>query len=280
MNDESRTVVVPKERHAPSQYGVDAILECRSLSKSFAPKASDRAVIADLSISVSRGAFMSIVGPSGVGKTTLLRCLAGLMAPTSGQVRVNGRVITEPPPEAGVVFQDYSRSLLPWFRLRENVALPLRARGVPAKSRRTRAMDALVEVGLGGFHHYYPWQVSGGMQQRAAIARALVAAPELLLMDEPFASVDAQTRLDLEDLIRALHKREGMSIVFVTHDVDEAVYLSDRVAVLSGSPASTKQVLDIDLGQERDQILTRSQRDFVTYRATLLEAIRTAKKDV
>lgn len=256
---------------APGPGAAGPVLEVREISKTFG---ADVRVIADLSLSVYAGTFVCVVGPSGIGKTTLLRCLSGLARPTAGEVRLNGVALTGPPAEIAVVFQDYSRSLLPWLRIRDNVILPLRGKGLNRAQRQERAAEALDAVGLGYASDRYPWQVSGGMQQRVAIARALACRPALLLMDEPFASVDAQTRLDLEDLILEVHHKQNMTTLFVTHDIDEAVYLSDQVAVLGGKPASVAEMLEIELGTDRDQLDTRSKPAFAEYRARLLQGIR------
>lgn len=231
-------------------------------------------VLRELDVTVSSGEFVCIVGPSGVGKTTLLRCLSGLMSPTRGSVNLGDRQITSPPPEIAVVFQDYSRSLLPWLRARENVALPLKGRGMRRAEREAKADEALASVGLADAGGKYPWQLSGGMQQRVAIARALAYDARILLMDEPFASVDAQTRFELEDLVLELRSRLGISIVLVTHDIDEAVYLSDRVVVLAGKPASVADVVPVGLSYPRDQIETRANPLFAELRTRILRQIR------
>jgi NitT/TauT family transport system ATP-binding protein len=185
--------------------------------------------------------------------------------------------LSGPSEKISLVFQEYTRSLMPWSSVGKNVALPLRARGVPRVERMPRAEAALAEVGLAGVSKQYPWQLSGGMQQRVAIARALVTNPEVLVMDEPFASVDAQTRMELEDLTRRLQREHDVTIVLVTHDIDEAVYLSDRIAVLSKNPAKVVELVDVPLGTERDQIHTRETSIFGELRGRILATIRTVQ---
>nr|WP_244406491.1 ABC transporter ATP-binding protein [Patulibacter medicamentivorans] len=242
----------------------------------YAGPESPRAVLDDLNLEVAASEFVCLVGPSGVGKTTLLRCLSGLQRPTHGEVRVGGGLVVEPPAALSVVFQDYSRSLFPWMSVVDNVALPLRAQGVKRAKRLARAAEMLDEVGLADVRKQYPWQLSGGMQQRVAIARALVDAPQMLLMDEPFASVDAQTRFDLEDLALTIRRDTGVSILLVTHDIDESVYLGDRIVVLSGRPASVATILDVPFGHRRDQIRTRADPRFAEIRTEVLVRIQGA----
>jgi NitT/TauT family transport system ATP-binding protein len=234
--------------------------------------------IGDLTFTVEQGAFVCVVGPSGCGKTTLLRCIAGLLPATSGQVRLAGVPVDGPPPGLAVVFQEYGRSLFPWLRVRDNVELPLRSSGVPKGRRRELAAGALDAVGLGDAHDAYPWQLSGGMQQRVAIARAIAYQPKVLLMDEPFAAVDAQTRADLEDLIRAVWRHLGVTLLFVTHDIDEAVYLGQRVLMLTSAPTTVAEDLPVDLPDERDQLTTRADPRFTELRGHVYAQIQQAKQ--
>ncbi len=234
--------------------------------------------IDDVSFHVDRGEFVCIVGPSGAGKTTLLRCISGLAQASAGSVMFEGRRLTSVPDELGLVFQDYSRSLYPWFTNAKNIALPLAARRVPKAERAARVDESLRSVGLAHVGKMYPWELSGGMQQRVAIARSLSYRPELLLMDEPFASVDAQTRFDLEDLILRVRRELGITVVLVTHDIDEAIYLSDRVVVLSKNPSVVKEIVPVELGNERSQVQTRSSEEFLALRNHLLSLVMPHEK--
>lgn len=231
--------------------------------------------IDDVSFEVRQGEFASIVGPSGCGKTTLLKAIAGLLPYSAGAISLFGRPVEGVPPDMAMVFQDYGRSLYPWLRVGANVELPLRYRKVlDNAARRERVSESLEAVGLSGSEEKYPWQLSGGMQQRVAIARALACHPGLMLMDEPFASVDAQTREDLEDLVADVHRRLGMTMLFVTHDIDEAVYLADRVIVLSRSPSRVVREIGVDLPQLRTQIETKASARFVALRSEVAQLIR------
>ena len=182
--------------------------------------------------------------------------------------------MTGPPREFAVVFQDYARSLLPWYSVAKNVELPLKAARVDAATRAARVSEALEAVGLAGDGAKHPWQLSGGMQQRVAIARAIAYRPKVLIMDEPFASVDAQTRADLEDLLLRVQRETGMTVVFVTHDVDESVYLSNRVAIVTRSPSRIAEIVDIDLPRDRDQVTTKELPEFGQLRGYIFRRIR------
>jgi NitT/TauT family transport system ATP-binding protein len=251
------------------------MLVVENLAKTYGDASSGGVeAIREISFDVAEREFVCIVGPSGGGKTTLLRCLCALHAPSGGTIELNGTAVLEPPPEIAAVFQDYSRSLMPWFTVERNVELPLKNKISDGAQRKQRVAHALAEVGLEGFGARYPWELSGGMQQRVAIARAIAYQPEILIMDEPFASVDAQTRSGLEDLILSIRHDVGTAVLLVTHDIDEAVYLADRVIVLSSRPATVLDVVAIDLPRPRDQLETKSLPRFAEYRAHVLELIR------
>jgi NitT/TauT family transport system ATP-binding protein len=218
---------------------------------------------------------MAVVGPSGCGKSTLLQIAAGLMAASSGDVRLGGRPVTGPPPEIVYLFQQYTKSLFPWRTVAQNVALALEGRkSVAARERAEMVRSHLAMVGLADFADHFPWQLSGGMQQRVAIARALVAQPKVLLMDEPFSAVDALTRLELQQLILDIWgKSDDLTIMLVTHDVDEAVYLADRIAVLSRRPSRISQVFETGLPRPRKPIETREDPTFLKHRHALLDTL-------
>jgi NitT/TauT family transport system ATP-binding protein len=230
--------------------------------------------VADLTFTVQERELVCIVGPSGAGKTTLLKMIAGLLPPTAGAVYLDDEEVTGPPEKMALVFQDYSRSLYPWMTVDQNVAFPLKHRKLGKGEMTALVRDTLQSVGLAGAGKKYPWQLSGGMQQRVAIARALAYQPEILLMDEPFASVDAQTRADLEDLVLQLRARYGVTVVFVTHDIDESVYLSDRVVVLTPSPTRVQEIVDVPLPRPRDQVETKELPEFAHLRAYVWRSIK------
>jgi NitT/TauT family transport system ATP-binding protein len=258
------------------------MLELNDVTRSY----GEHEAIQGITLSVADGELVTIVGPSGCGKSTLLRCIAGLMPPTSGSVELNGTPVTRVPDGLGVVFQDYSRSLYPWLTVSANVALPLRRRSASRRgatpgraARRAIAEDALRDVGLTGVSGKYPWQLSGGMQQRVAIARALACDPVLLLMDEPFGSVDAQTREDLEDLVLRVREERKITILLVTHDIDESVYTGDRVIVLSPGPGRVRADIPVNLPAPRDQITTKELREFVHLRTEVGRLVRAKTPD-
>jgi NitT/TauT family transport system ATP-binding protein len=262
----------------PTQPTPNAMLSVRGLKKVYQTDGGNVEAVRNLTFDLRAGELACLVGPSGSGKTTLLKCISGLMAPTGGEVLLDGKRVSGPPKKMAVVFQEYGRSLFPWMRVRDNVELPLKNQGVPKAERDRLVDDALEAVGLSHVPRSYPWQLSGGMQQRVAIARAIAYQPEVLLMDEPFAAVDAQTRADLEDLIRVLWRKLGVTVLFVTHDIDESVYLGERVIMLSSSPTVIQEDIVIDLPAERDQLNTRSLPRFTELRHHVYEQIQLAKK--
>ena len=248
----------------------EEILQVKGLGHAYGP----RQIFQGLEFSIRKGEFVCIVGPSGVGKTTLLQCLTGLQNSSEGSIHFDGQVVSGTPRGMAIVFQDYSRSLMPWLSVLDNVTLPLRSAGVPKKERRRLATEALAKVGLDDFTGSYPWQLSGGMQQRVAIARALAFEPKVIVMDEPFASVDAQTRADLEDLVLKVRDELGITVLLVTHDIDEAVYLADSVLVLAGKPASVEAMIPVDLPTPRDQLATKAEHRFAELRADVYKLIK------
>lgn len=271
---QSDTTPAPAGKTLPAN---EAMLSVRGMKKVYKTDGGDIEAVRNLTFDLRAGELACLVGPSGSGKTTLLKCIAGLMAPTEGEVLLNGTKVVGPPKKMAVVFQEYGRSLFPWMRVRENVELPLKNQGVPKAERDRLVDDALEAVGLAHVPQSYPWQLSGGMQQRVAIARAVAYQPEVLLMDEPFAAVDAQTRADLEDLIRTVWRKLGVTVLFVTHDIDESVYLGQRVIILSSSPTVIQEDITIDLPDERDQLNTRALPRFTELRHHVYEQIQLAK---
>ena len=260
---------------AAETQGTEELLRADELVHTYgAGTPEQHEALGGVSFAIRQGEFVSIVGPSGCGKTTLLRCLSGLMPPSGGQVRLRGEAITSVPKELTLVFQDYSRSLYPWLRVADNVDFPLKAAGLDKSERAERVGQALSDVGLTGHETKYPRQLSGGMQQRVAIARALAYQPSVLLMDEPYASVDAQTRASLEDMLLEVWARRSKTVLFVTHDIDESVYLADRVLVLSKSPTRVIADITVDIPRPRDQVDTKATPEFVELRAEVARLIR------
>jgi NitT/TauT family transport system ATP-binding protein len=250
------------------------MLEIGNLAKTYGTGEKATQALRDVSFVVEDGEFVCVVGPSGCGKTTLLKCVAGLLRPTRGDIILRGKRVAAPPEEMALVFQEYGRSLMPWASVRNNVLLPLRHKSLGRDERARLVEEALESVGLTRFIDHYPWQLSGGMQQRVAIARALAYQPTILLMDEPFASVDAQTRGDLEDLVLRVREEYGITILFVTHDIDESVYLADRVVVLTHAPTEVKEIVEVDLSRPRDQITTKELPEFVHLRGHVYRLIK------
>ena len=247
------------------------VLRVRDLHKRYAAAGGTTVALNGVDLAIDAGSFVSIIGPSGCGKSTLLQIMAGLATASSGEVFFGPTRVEGPPRDVVYVFQQYTRSLFPWKTVERNVAFGLEHKGTLSRDEiaaRTREMIDLVK--LTGFERHYPWQLSGGMQQRVAIARALACRPAVLLMDEPFSAVDALTRAGLQELLRALWRELGLTVVFVTHDVDEGVYLSGRVVALTRAPGTVAIDLPVDLPAARDQIATRALPAYLDYRARLL----------
>lgn len=251
------------------------LLQVNGLRKVYSGRKGGAAheAIADVSFDVTYGEFVCVVGPSGAGKTTLLKCLAGLQPTTEGTVAFRGHELKGVPEGLGVVFQDYGRSLFPWFTVAHNIEIPLQAARIKRSQRVAEVAHVLESVGLPDAGDRYPWQLSGGMQQRVALARALARGPSLLVMDEPFASVDAQSRFSLEDLVLKLRAEYDMTVVLVTHDIDEAIYLGDQVVVLSGSPSRVREVIPVAFDKPRSQSETRSSPEFGLLRRRVLDLL-------
>jgi len=252
------------------------MFEITDLTCSYGHGAAAHLAVQGISLSAADGEIVSIVGPSGCGKSTVLRCAAGLHRPDSGRILLNGTSVTGVPDGLAVVFQDYSRSLYPWLSVRDNVTLALGRKMRGRAARRATAMTALESVGLAGAAGKHPWQLSGGMQQRVALARALACDPALLLMDEPFGSVDAQTREDLQDLLLRVRVGRDITILLVTHDIDESVYVGDRVIVLTPGPGQVRANIPVNLPAPRDQISTKELREFTHLRTEISRLVRAA----
>lgn len=246
-----------------------ALLELQDLSIHL----GGREILSPTSLSVARGEFVCIIGPSGCGKTTLLRAAAGFVAPTAGQVRRGGQPVQGPSREAAFVFQDYGRALLPWRTVEGNVRLALEAAGVPAGEHASRINRVLQTVGLVPHATKFPAQLSGGMQQRVQIARCLAQEPTLMLMDEPFGALDAMTRESLQDEVARLVHQQGLTVLFVTHDLEEAIYLGDRVVALRTSPTPDKPslaaLIDVSIPRPRSQLDTKEHPEFLRLRRDL-----------
>ncbi|MEK7215890.1 MAG: ABC transporter ATP-binding protein [Chloroflexota bacterium] len=235
-------------------------VEAASVFKAFDNRATGQSVEAlhDINLAVAQGEFVTVVGPSGCGKTTLIRVLAGLVPPTSGAVFLDGAALTAPSRKVGFVFQ--SDNLMPWRTVNANVALGAELRGEPKRDYLPRIEGLLDLVGLGGFQGYYPHQLSGGMRQRVNLARALAIEPEVLLMDEPFAALDAQTREIMQDELLRIWQATRNTVVFITHQIDEAIFLADRLIVMSARPGRIREVIPVELERPRSLEMKRDPR--------------------
>jgi NitT/TauT family transport system ATP-binding protein len=230
-------------------------------------------ILRGISMEVREREFVCIVGASGCGKTTLLRMMAGLLTPTAGGVSYRGTPVTGPRPDIAVVFQDYGRALLPWRTVAGNVELALESRRIPRSERPAIIQDMLARVGLADRKDAFPTQLSGGMQQRLQIARCMAQAPQVLLMDEPFGALDAMTRQSLQDEVARLCADAGVTVVFITHDLEEAIYLGDRVIAMDRQPGRLSETLDIALERPRNQLTTREDARFLAYRHRLFNLL-------
>jgi NitT/TauT family transport system ATP-binding protein len=252
----------------------EPIIELRNLAKVFSVNRRSLTVFDGLCCRIEKGSFVSIVGPSGCGKSTLLKLISGLDAPTSGTVVFNGRPVAGPAKGMIYVFQQYTKSIFPWRTVMGNIAFGLNAAKTLGRIQaREKCREYIRLVGLDGYEHYHPYQLSGGMQQRVCIARALICEPAVLLMDEPFSAVDAMTRAILQELILKIWETIPVTILFVTHDVEEAVFVSSRVIALSRAPAIIRDDLPIDLAYPRDQLKTRDGKRFAALRQRLFSSI-------
>ncbi len=247
------------------------MIEVRDVNKSFATKDGMVVALDNVTLDISKGDFVSIVGPSGCGKSTLMMCVAGLMTPSHGTVRVEGQPVTRPVTDVGIVFQD--ALLLDWRTVLENVLFQVEMRGLPKADYRDRAEALLKQVGLWGFENKYPWELSGGMRQRVSLCRALVHNPPLLLMDEPFGALDTLTRDQMNvDLLR-LRRGGNKTVLFITHSITEAVFLSDRVIVMSQRPGRVVEDMRISFDEER-KLAIRSRPQFIEYEQHIYDIFR------
>jgi NitT/TauT family transport system ATP-binding protein len=243
-----------------------AVLEIRNVSLAFSSSTGPRTILDDISFDVLEGETLCLVGPSGCGKTTILRLLAGLLRPTRGDIRFEGAPIDAPSRERAIVFQDYTNALLPWRTVAGNVALSLEAGAMPREQHADIVAGLLKKMGLQHAAQQYPSQLSGGMQQRVQIARCLAQQPKIMLMDEPFGALDAMTRQALQDELLQLAAEQQMTVVFITHDLEEAIYLGDRVFVLGANPGRIIEQIAVDLPRPRTQLETREDRRFLAHR--------------
>jgi NitT/TauT family transport system ATP-binding protein len=263
-------VVEAAPEHRRAEAAVETLIAFRGVSLAL----GGRPILEDINLDVRKREFICVVGPSGCGKTTLLRLIAGLLQPQKGAVTYNGKVVTEPASDIALIFQDYSKALLPWRTSTGNVSLALEANGTP-KAQRAQIIEALLaKVGLAQHADKYPVQLSGGMQQRLQIARCLAQEPKVLLMDEPFGALDAMTRQVLQDEVLRIAESGGTSVFFVTHDLEEAIYLGDRVIALRPNPGRVAEVFDVKLPRPRNQLTTREDPEFLRLRRVLFDFIQ------
>jgi NitT/TauT family transport system ATP-binding protein len=262
--------------HAPARPAsigtAPDLVELKHIQHAFVRGGESLLVVQDVNLVLGAGEFVSVVGPSGCGKSTLLRMISGLMKPTGGDVFVRGKRVERIRTDVGYMFQ--TDALLPWRTVLDNVALPLKFKGMARREREVLAREWIATVGLSGFENAYPHQLSGGMRKRVSLASMLVASPDIILMDEPFSALDVQTRSLMENELMAIWQRERKTVLFVTHDLEEAIALSDKVVVLSARPTRVKAVCKIELPRPRNVLDIRSDKDFHSYYAQLWGEMR------
>jgi NitT/TauT family transport system ATP-binding protein len=264
------TVTSPSQRPATAAQSSTPLIEFRDVNLTL----GGRLILEDINLKVGKGEFLCVVGPSGCGKTTMLRLIAGLFHPTSGEVLYEGKLVTGPRPDIAIVFQDYGKALLPWRTAAGNISLALEALKVPRSERADRIHRLLDFVGLAGDADKYPIHLSGGMQQRLQIARSLAQEPVALLMDEPFGALDAMTRQALQDEMQKIAAASGATIFFVTHDLEEAIYLGDRVVGMRPHPGRIVESFPVDVPRPRDQLTTPEHPEFLRLRRELFDFIK------
>jgi NitT/TauT family transport system ATP-binding protein len=252
------------------------VIEIKGVSKTYKTQDGDVPSLRPLDFDVYDGEFLVVVGPSGCGKSTLLKLIAGLLPPSAGEIRVENRVVTKPHRDVGIVFQ--SALLLPWRRVLENVMMPVEVKGLPIEEYRKRALALIKMVGLDGFERKYPWQLSGGMQQRAAICRALVHDPKIVLMDEPFGALDAMTRERMNVELQRIQRETRKTVLLITHSIPEAVFLADRVMVMSARPGQIDAIYDVTLPRPRSLDMMADPR-FVELTQVIRRHFNDAKAD-
>ena len=242
-------MAVANLRVASSSEAARPVIEIRQVSKTYRTADGEVPSLRPLDFTIHDGEFLVVVGPSGCGKTTLLKMIAGLLPPSAGEIRVEGRAVTKPHGDVGIVFQ--TAMLLPWRRVLDNVMMPVEIKGLPRAEYRKRALDLLRLVGLEGFERKYPWQLSGGMQQRVSICRALVHDPKIVLMDEPFGALDAMTRERMNVELQRIQRETKKTVLLITHSIPEAVFLADRVMVMTARPGAIDAVYPVPLKRPR-----------------------------
>jgi NitT/TauT family transport system ATP-binding protein len=249
MKQTNLKIVSDAQTPQGSAHSARPVIEIKKVSKTYKTQDGEVPSLQPLEFDVNEGEFLVVVGPSGCGKSTLLKLIAGLLPPSQGEIRVQDRVVTSPHRDVGIVFQ--SALLLPWRRVLENVMMPVEVKGLPVQEYRKRALDLIKMVGLDGFERKYPWQLSGGMQQRAAICRALVHDPKIVLMDEPFGALDAMTRERMNVELQRIQRETRKTVLLITHSIPEAVFLADRVMVMSARPGRIEAIYDVTLPRPR-----------------------------